>query len=76
MATEKFYWLDKWEGEGVGGVYWRGFEFVNFIRETEKQLNCKIVGIKIDDTYNVEFIRDDLGKEDENESSKETENIE
>ena len=69
MIKKRFYWLDKWKGAGKGGLYWRGFEFVKFINEAEEKLNCKIVGIKIDDSYNIEFIREEL--EEENEQSEE-----
>ncbi len=27
----------------------------------QERLNCKIVGIKIDDSYNIEFVRDTVG---------------
>ena len=39
----------------VGGLYYRS-EIKDFVQRVEADGDKKIVGIKIDDTYNIEFI--------------------
>lgn len=53
--SDSVFLLDKWEGKAIGGIFWRGFDLVEFIKKIEKQKG-KVVGIKFDGSYNVEFI--------------------
>ena len=54
-GEERQYWLDKFEGKAKSGVYWRGYDLIEFIKRCEKQLG-KVVAIKLDSSYNIEFI--------------------
>jgi len=61
MEEDRIYWLGN-EQTGKGGIFWRGFELVQFIERVEQQKG-KVVGIrfiKAPDrkgmSYNVEFL--------------------
>ena len=41
--------------EYIGGLYYRS-EIIDFVERVEADGDKEIVGIKIDDTYNLEFI--------------------
>lgn len=67
-GESEIFWLDNFNGEAQGGLYWRGFDLINFLERCKKQ-GIKIVGIKIDDSYNIEFIRKKEEMENENKST-------
>ena len=46
--------------EYIGGLYYRS-EIKDFIQRVEADGDKKIVGIKVDDTYNLEFIYKEIG---------------
>jgi hypothetical protein len=52
---ERVYWLDEWEGEATGGVYYRNFDFMEFIKKVE-ETQGKVVGISLDGSHNIQFI--------------------
>jgi len=50
----KIFWLDKYEGECQGGYFYRNDLFKAF--EQFEKNGFEIVGIKIGDGWNIEFI--------------------
>ena len=52
---KRIYWLDNWNGKAQGGVYRREFSLRMFIKKVEREIG-KVVGIALDDDYNIEFI--------------------
>ena len=46
--------------EYIGGLYYRS-DIKDFIQRVEADGDKKIVGIKVDDTYNLEFIYKQIG---------------
>lgn len=53
----RVFWTDdvKPNTEYIGGLYYRS-EIKDFVERVEADGDKEIVGIKIDDTYNLEFI--------------------
>ena len=59
---KRIFWLDKFEGEAMGGAYYRSRIALD-VNDFEKKFNKSIVGIAIDNkvdsdkpSWNVEFI--------------------
>jgi len=48
MEENKIFWLDQWEGEAVGGYYFRAHDFIKFIKRIEEEKDTKVVGLEID----------------------------
>tara|TARA_R100000734_G_C3297241_1_gene88274 strand:- start:195 stop:374 length:180 start_codon:yes stop_codon:yes gene_type:complete len=48
MEDNKIFWLDQWEGEAMGGYYFRAFELNKFIKRLEEEEGKKVVGLEID----------------------------
>jgi hypothetical protein len=53
----EIFWLDGFKGEAEGGIYVRAFEIIRLL-ERCKETGMKIVGIKFDDSFNMELIRE------------------
>ena len=52
------YWLEE-KNDGNGGIFWRGFDLVEFIKKIEADTRGfgKVVAIRFEkDSYNIEFI--------------------
>ena len=52
---DSIFWKDGWEGEAKGGIYFRAFDLNKFINNLEIK-GESVVGIKFDDSNNIEFI--------------------
>ena len=50
----EIFWLDKFEGEAKGGLWFRAFDVNKFIQKVQN-LNKKVVGIKFEGN-NLELI--------------------
>ena len=48
MEENKIFWLDQWEGEAVGGYYFRAHDLNKFIKRIEEEEGKKVVGLEID----------------------------
>ena len=59
---EGIFWKDDFEGEGKGGLLFRAFDLIKFLDKIETN-NDEVVGIKFDDSNNIELIIEE--KEDE-----------
>jgi len=57
----KIFWLEDYQGKCSGGYFYRSDLFKAF--EKFNSNNLKIVGIKIGDDFNIEFICEELNKE-------------
>ena len=55
MPFDKIYWLEDWEGKAQGGFYYRD-DFFKSIKKFEQEFKKKVVGIRIEDGWNIEFI--------------------
>lgn len=58
MTKETIFWLDNYEGKSYGGIFIRNDLFKFFETLREKGINP--VGIKCDDSWNLEIIVDKL----------------
>ena len=52
---EGIFWKDNFHGEGKGGLIYRAFDLNKFVTKIE-ELGDEIVGIRFDDSNNIEFI--------------------
>ncbi|MBU2638336.1 MAG: hypothetical protein KJ955_05155 [Nanoarchaeota archaeon] len=52
------FWLDSFNGNTKGGIFFRAFDLVQFIENVEKQKG-KVVCIKFDGSYNIELITEE-----------------
>ena len=50
----KLYWLEDWNGEAKGGLYFR-CDLFKRVKAVEVS-GMKVVGIAIDDSWNIELI--------------------
>ena len=58
MPFDKIYWLEDWKGKAQGGFYYRD-DFFKAIKKFEQEFKKKVVGIRIEDGWNIEFIVED-----------------
>jgi hypothetical protein len=47
IENQKIFWLDGFEGEAKGGIFFRSFDLNQFIRSIEEE-GDEVVGIEID----------------------------
>lgn len=47
IENQKIFWLDGFEGEAKGGIFFRSFDLNQFIRSIEED-GDEVVGIEID----------------------------
>tara|TARA_R110000824_G_scaffold10990_2_gene47942 strand:+ start:175 stop:381 length:207 start_codon:yes stop_codon:yes gene_type:complete len=50
----KVYWLEAWQGETRGGIFFRSDLFKHI--KTVEEAGMKVVGLAIDDSWNIEII--------------------
>ena len=55
MKNSKIFWLNGFEGLSKGGLYFRSY-LNKHISKIEKELKAKVVGIVIEDSWNIEFL--------------------
>ena len=68
MPFDEIYWLDKWEGGCKGGFFIRCGLFERIKHFEEK--GYKVIGIKIEDGWNLEFICEEPKEKKEQEDAK------
>jgi hypothetical protein len=68
MPLNKIYWLDEYKGECHGGYFTRCNLFEQIKMFEEK--GFKVVGIKIEDGWNIEFICEEPPKKLDGEGNK------
>ena len=56
--TDRIFWLNESNKTGVGGIFFRAFDLVEFIKKVETKHSCKVVGIIFDDSHNIELLTD------------------
>src|SRR3990167_1645790 len=64
-SEDRMYWLEG-KNDGNGGIFWRGFDLVEFIKKIESDARGfgKVVAIRFEkDSYNVEFVTENKPKE-------------
>ena len=55
---KKIFWLNESNKSGVGGIFFRAFDLIVFIKKIEIKHSCKVVGIIFDDSHNIELLTD------------------
>ena len=55
MSDSRMMWLDNFNGVAKGGYFYR-CKFGKEVIEFETKFKVKVVGVIIDDSYNIEFI--------------------
>ena len=53
--VERVYWKDDFGGKAKGGYFFRN-ELRDHIKKVEEETGLNVVGIKYDETYNLELI--------------------
>jgi len=56
--TDRIFWLNKSNKSGIGGIFYRAFDLVEFIKRIESMKDVKVVGIIFDDSHNIELLTD------------------
>jgi hypothetical protein len=52
---DKLFFLDNWKGKAKGAIYYRDFDFIEFLKKVEEKVG-QVVGLKITDDHNIEII--------------------
>ena len=52
---ESIFWKDGFNGNAEGGIMFRAFDLVKFVKKVESN-DMEVVGIKFDDSNNIELI--------------------
>jgi hypothetical protein len=55
MFEERVFWKDGFDGEAVGGIFFRSFDLNKFIKKVEEENGHEVVGVKFEGN-NLELI--------------------